>query len=190
VHPSPEASHKKQPKAANGPAHTSIPLHVYKPRHSITLARAHALPILPSGHPLTRHSGAGVALLRCACPPIPMRRNPPAPPHQAAAARSIGHRSSPTPLSHLGQAAPQQQLAARSTGTGLSGIGSQHSAPAIDLLRPSTFHFAPPVVDLLHLGATSPAKNTTEPSTLCSVVQPLFLSRLAACLFLFRLCCL
>jgi hypothetical protein len=75
----------------------------------------------------------------------------------------------------LAVARRQRQLSTRTTGTGPSGVGTRHSAPAIDLLRPSTFHFAPPVVDLLHLGATSSAKNTIEPSTLCSVVQPLCL---------------
>jgi hypothetical protein len=138
-----------------------------------------------SSHPAIPLPAAAVQAQRCCAVPIL--------PYPCAAIRRhhrTGHRSSPTPLSHLGQAAPQRQLIARTTGTGSSGVSSWHSAPAIDLLRPSTFHFAPPVIDLLHLRATSPAKNTTKPSTLCSVVQPLFLSKLAACLFLFRLCCL
>jgi hypothetical protein len=180
VHPSPDASHKNQPKVANGPAHTSIPLHVYKPRHSITLARACALPILPSGHPLTRRSGA-----------VPVRPYPCAAIHRhrrtgqrQLAAPSTGRCLLPCDTSarqlcsgsshHQAPAVArrQRQLTARTTDRT---VGRWQSAPTIDLLRPSTFHFAPPIVDLLHLRATSPTKNTTEPSTLCSVVQPLCL---------------
>jgi hypothetical protein len=200
VHPSPDASHKNQPKVANGPAHTSIPLHVYKPRHSITLARARALPILLSDHPLTRRSGA-----------VPVRPYPCAAIHQHrrtgqqqliapgtsrrllpcdTSARQLYNGSSHHQASVV--ARRQRQLTARTTdrtiGRRQSALGTRHrSAPAVDFPFCST-----------RRRSAAPRSNFSDkehhraehPLLISSTSLPLFLSRLAACLFLFRLCCL
>jgi hypothetical protein len=147
VHPSPDASHKNQPKAANGPAHTSIPLHVYKHLHSITLARARALPILPSPYPPQRRRCSAVALCLSAraCAPqstgtaMPgigssQHRAPivtyspvtPQPGSSAATARTTRHRLSPIGSGSSLLARPGQDHQALTLGT------SHRSAPAVD----------------------------------------------------------
>jgi hypothetical protein len=141
---------------------------------------------------------------RCACPPVPVHRNPPTPPHRAAAARSTGRRLLPCDTSarqlcsgRSHHQAPtvsrrQRQLTARTTdrtiGHRQSALGTRHqSAPAVDFPFCST-----------RRRSVAPRSNFSDkehhraehPLFSSSTSLPLFLSRLAACLFLFRLCCL
>jgi hypothetical protein len=140
VHPSPNAAHKNQPKVANGPGHTS-PLHIYKPRHLITLACTRALSILPSPYP------PRAALCLSACPRVPQstgtiapgsgssqHRAPvvayshvtPRPGSSAAAACTIRHRLSLVGSGSSLLAPPRQDRRASPLGT------SHRSSPTVN----------------------------------------------------------